>query len=162
MVGLISKKAFDYLKSGIGLSKTRNFGKTSRGNGVSEKSETQHFSNISLESLKIRVKPVPRQHSIESSAEKYFAKDHNESQFVKNDSKESISGKFPYEKGELRKSGVFGGSRQSYPESKLNGPHGQLDLNCVREQMEKYPVLKMDIVTSLEKRMTSKVLNQKG
>jgi hypothetical protein len=157
---IISKKAFEYLKSGVEMCKSRNFGKTFRGTGESEKSEIQNYSNLSLESLKIRVKPVPRQQSIESSAEKYFAKDYKEEYYNIHESKRNLND--ATEKEDIRKSGVRLKSQISFTEKKMALLNNKLDLNLVREQMEKYPVLKMDIVTSLEKRMTSKGLNQKG
>lgn len=124
-----------------------------KSHGYSDHSDMQQQSNVSLESLKIRVKPVPRQHSIESSAEKHHLKDPSED-LQRNQSQEKKKDKIT--------SMFMLNSRVSFSENRMVNGARNLDFNLLREQMEKYPVLKMDFVTSLEKENSTRSMGLRG
>lgn len=158
--GLTSKKAFDFLKASAGCSKPRAVSREKHAKPAvySDKSDTQH-SNLSLESLKIRVNPVPPRHSIESSAERKL---HGDLLHLKEGPRDGLQKKLS--QGGAREpvgTALTLNSRASFSEGRATGRQG-LDLNLVREHMEKYPVLKMDLVTSLEKKDASRPLGHRG
>ena len=163
------------MKNGKGMQKSRNQNreKNPKTNGYSDYSkESQDFSNISMESLKIRVKPATKQAS-DSSADKYFYKDFSNEQMQ--NSKENLQKKpteisnddsFVQKTSNIskRKSAIMLNSRASFIENRLSIKPRQFDLNILKEYMEKFPVLKLDMVTSLEKKRkkNSKLIMHRG
>lgn len=172
-----SKMAFEFLKSENSTKQIRVMSKekNSRGNGYSEYSkETNEFSNLSLESLEIRVKPVIKQQSIELSSEKQSQKDIKAfiPRFKKSScedmvlKEENLSIGETVSKGttsnDLRMTLIKLNTRKSNVDSKPANFYKNINLHTVREYMERYPVLKMDMITSLEKNMKEKKIFVKG
>lgn len=148
-----------------GYSKSRTYAqdKQQKSHGHSDHSDQDKHSNVSLESLKIRVKPVIRQHSIESSAERYYLSNASDENHLKNLSKESLQKKLTQDKKRNNTTNALKlKTRISFSESRLVNGTRNLDLNLVRLQMEKHPVLKMDYVTSIEKEESSQSLGARA